>query len=61
MRKKQLSYSIDTNPDPSNNYEKERKILLKKIINLGLSNTQVSLLSISRREITRILYYDKIY
>ena len=61
MKKKQLNYFIDTNPDPSNNYEKERKILLKKIINLGLSNTQVSLISISRREITRILYYDKIY
>ena len=61
MRKKEKNYNIDTNANPSSNYEKQREILLKEITTLKLSNSQISMLSISRTEITRILYYNEIY
>ena len=61
MRKKEKNYNVDSNANPSSNYEKQREILFKEITTLKLSNSQISMLSISRTEITRILYYNEIY
>ena len=61
MKKKEFNYAVDNNANPSSNYEKQREILFKEITTLKLSNSQISMLSISRTEITRILYYNEIY
>jgi len=61
MKKKELNYQINTNANPNSDYEERKKVLLKKFIDLKLSTKQISMLTISRMEITRILYYNKIY
>ena len=61
MKKREKNYQVANKGNPSSNYEKERDILLKEIISLKLSSEQISMLSISRLGITRILYYNEIY
>ena len=61
MKLKEKNYNVNSNANPSSNYEKQRDILLKELINLKLSSEQISMLSISRIGITRILYYNEIY
>lgn len=61
MKKREKNYKVDTNANPNSNYEKQRDILFKELINLKLPNEQISMLSISRTEITTILYYNEIY
>ena len=61
MKKKQLNYNINTNENPKAKYEEGRSNLIKKIIDLKLSSQQIANLSLSRIDVTRILYYSKIY
>ena len=59
MKKKEKNYFVNANPNE--NYEEEKKKILDRLINLNLSSKQISMLTISRMETTRILYYNKIY
>ena len=61
MKKKEFNYRINSNENPTNNYQEEKSILLKKLIDLNLSNSQISNLTLSRGDLTRILYYNQIY
>ena len=60
MKKKEFNYRINSNENPTNNYQEEKSILLKKLIDLNLSNSQISNLTLSRGDLTRILYYNQI-
>ena len=61
MKKKEFNYRINSNESPTSNYQEEKSILLKRLIDLNLSNSQISNLTLSRGDLTRILYYNQIY
>tara|TARA_B100000989_G_C19533052_1_gene471441 strand:- start:5685 stop:6419 length:735 start_codon:yes stop_codon:yes gene_type:complete len=52
---------VNSNENPSSNYQREKRVLLKRLIDLKLSNSQISNLILSRGDLTRILYYNQIY
>ena len=60
-KKKIHHYNVSDNSNPSSNYNKEREVLFKELFDLKLSNSVISPLTISRMELTRILYYNQIY
>ena len=60
-KKKIYHYNVSDNSNPSSNYDKEREVLFKELFDLKLSNSVISPLTISRMELTRILYYNQIY
>ena len=59
--KKEHHYNVSDNNNPNNNYNKEKEVLLKELFDLKLSNAIISPLSISRLELTKILYYNEVY
>ena len=59
--KKEHHYNVSDNSNPNNNYNKEKEVLLKELFDLKLSNAIISPLSISRLELTKILYYNEVY
>ena len=61
MKKKEFNYRINSNENPISDYQQKKSKLLKRLIDLNLSNSQISNLVLSRGDLTRILYYNQIY
>ncbi len=59
--KKEHHYNVSDNSNPNNNYNEEKEDLLKELLDLKLSNSIISPLTISRLELTKILYYNQVY
>ena len=61
MKVKQFNNQINSYAYPNEDYEGKKKKIIKQLIDLNLSSNQISMLTISRKKTTRILYYNKIY
>lgn len=59
--KKEHNYNVSDNSNPNNNYKQERELIFKELFDLNLSSSTISPLTISRPELTKIIYYNQVY